>query len=117
MTVSGAPLVEGYVLFHPDEGQKISGSELPRAELGPGGRYELKSGELLGALPGKYRVVIISQDFAARANSSASSVHPEPRPRIERKFFAATTTPLRVTVSKDSKQSAYDFEVEPFSEK
>ena len=109
--VDGEPLTKGFVVYHPDDDREISGEELPRAELDKEGAYELRSGNRLGAPPGKYRVVIVAQDLSTRAPDARSAVHPEPQPLIDRRYFVLEQTPLRAEVKKEAAAGDYDFKV------
>ena len=109
--VDGEPLTRGFVVFHPDDDRPMAGADLPRGELDKNGVYELRSGEKIGAPPGKYRVVIVAQDLNTRAPDARSAVHPEPKPLIDRLYFDPEKTPLKAEVKQDAAQGDYDQKV------
>lgn len=106
--VDGEPLTQGFVVFHPDDDRSIAGADLPRGEVNKEGIYSLRSGDRVGAPPGKYRVVIVAQDMNSRAPDARSAVHPEPKPLINRLYFDAEKTPLRAEVTPKASPGEYD---------
>ena len=81
---------------------------MPRGEVNKEGIYSLRSGDRVGAPPGKYRVVIVAQDRNSRAPDARSAVHPEPKPLINRLYFDAEKTPLRAEVTPKASPGEYD---------
>jgi hypothetical protein len=67
----GKPLAGGTIVFVPDESRGGAGP-LARSEVGPDGRYRLRSGDRPGAVPGWHRITVA----AAGAPGAASRALP-----------------------------------------
>ncbi|HTK77536.1 MAG TPA: hypothetical protein VL371_19885 [Gemmataceae bacterium] len=91
VTYKGKPVPNGTVMFIPASGQHATG------EIRPDGSYALSSfrpGD--GAIPGKYKVVVVAmQDMAGRLPEDRN---PLPPPIVPNKYSSIATTDLTAEV-------------------
>lgn len=107
ITVEGAPLAKGNVVFVPDLKAGTKHMSYPGATIGPDGRYELANGDRPGAPAGTYRVVILA---------TANPVPERPKDWVPEwlmnvKYTDAASTDLVATVPNAGSDGAYDFDL------
>jgi hypothetical protein len=106
VTLNGAPLTSGGVLFQPDVEKGNHSQHVPVGSLDAEGRYELSSATNKGATPGWYKVAISAQEPIDPQNPYAPPKH-----LIHPKYTAASTSGLAVEVKSNAPAGSYDFEV------
>src|SRR5262245_46890302 len=103
VTFNGKAVPNGTITFLPQSGPSASG------ELAKDGTYTLttsRKGD--GAVPGKYKVIIVAmQDMGDRLPEARS---PLPPPIIPEKYSSVATTDLRATV--EDQENVLDFKLE-----
>jgi|SRR5579875_1294295 hypothetical protein len=77
----GQPLPGGTIVFTPDA-ERGGHGPLAIGEIGPDGRYSLRSGDKLGAVPGWHRITIAPPTLAAVPGQAV----PPPAVELPRKY-------------------------------
>jgi hypothetical protein len=103
VTVDEQPLRMGTILFTPDAAKGNLSKLEARGILTADGQYSLRTGELVGAPPGWYRVTIYAMD------SVDSTKLPEWL--ADEKYTKAETSGLAAEVVEKPAAGAYDFQV------
>jgi hypothetical protein len=109
VTLDGQPLQAGDVQFHPETSPDRS-QEMPIGHI-KDGKYELTTRGKKGAPPGKYKVVVLSNQFSGEAGPKASATKEVPRSLINTRYSTAATTPLSKEVVESPAPDAYDLKV------
>lgn len=105
VTYKGQPVPKGTITFQPDQGQASVG------EIQPDGAYRLSTfGEGDGAVPGHYRVYVISNTADPNLMPGSSPGWKPPKDLVPAKYGKAETSGLETTVSEDKKE--YNFELQ-----
>lgn len=107
VTLEGKPVPNGTVNFIPDVGGPSASGELK-----PDGTYELtteKPGD--GAMPGKYKVVVVAmEDQAGKLPEERS---PLPAAIVPTQYTSLATSPLTATVEKKDNQIDFQLSKKP----
>ena len=110
VTLDGQPLKAGDVQFHP-EGSQNPSQEMPIGHI-KDGKYELTTRGKKGAPPGKYKVVVLANQFSDEgAKRPAAATKEMPKSLINNKYSTAATTPLSKEVVASPAPDAYDLKL------
>jgi hypothetical protein len=119
VTVNGRPLSFGSVQFLADPGRGNPSMEVPLAAVRPDGGFALETGGKKGAPLGRWKVVVVADNFRAD-DPPPSPVWPRlpagyrpPRPLVHPRYLNAATTDLTVEVVEDPPEGAYDLTLKP----
>jgi len=111
VTVDGKPLPVGSVAFQPQAGAGDANQEVPVGKIVEG-KYELTTHGKKGAPPGKYKVVVVSNNFSGdNPPKPTGGTMPVPKSFINVKYSTAATTPLSLEVVANPAPNAYDLQV------
>jgi hypothetical protein len=105
VTVDGAPLASGLVIFYPDAARGNKSPVEPRGRTDRRGGYQLRAEGQAGITPGWYRVAVVPRQpdpSEVAASKSKTQV------RIDRRYERPDTSGLAVLVSRDSDAGSYD---------
>jgi hypothetical protein len=107
VTLDGQPLKAGDVQFHPDGSEK---QEMPIGHV-QDGKYELTTRGKKGAPAGRYKVVVLSNQFSGEGAPKATATKEVPRSFINIKYTTVGTTPLSKEVVANPAPDAYDLKL------
>lgn len=104
--LDGEPLPTGVIMLSPARtGPSAYG------EIGPDGRYELKTGSEKGLEPGEYVVTVAANEPGPDVPESETGAAPPIRPLMTpSKYADVGTSPLRITVKPGSQKLTIELE-------
>jgi hypothetical protein len=111
VTLDGKPLPVGDVTFQPAAGLGDANQEVPVGKIRDG-KYELSTRGKKGAPLGKYKVVVVSNNFSGdNSPRPRGGTNEPPKSFINLKYTSAATTPLSKEVVDKPAPDAYDLQV------
>jgi len=111
VTLDGQPLPVGSVTFQPEAGPGNANQEVPVGKI-VDGKYELTTHGKKGAPPGKYKVVVVSNNFSGdNPPKPTGGSMPVPKSFISLKYSTAAATPLSKEVVANPVPDAYDLKL------
>ncbi len=97
------PECSGKVWFHPDVSQGNKATQIPAGDIGPDGRYTLKTRGVPGAPPGWYKVMLT----ATRQTDPQKRLY-QRKSLIASRYGDAEKSGLRIQVVVNTNQGNYD---------
>jgi hypothetical protein len=102
----GVAVTHGTIVFTPDPTRGGNGP-LARAEIGPDGRYLLRTGERLGAAPGPYQVTVVAVALPPASGGAEDSLAP-PRLLLPARYRDPELSGLSCQIE-HGKDNSFDF--------
>ena len=102
VTYNGKPLTHGKVILVP---QKETKGPMGSGDIGPDGKYTIKTAKRVGAIVGNHKVTVMCRRKPTEAEKAALQITPL---LIPKQYASTDTTPLELTVPEGGR----DFNIE-----
>ncbi|HYH64437.1 MAG TPA: hypothetical protein VD866_07040 [Urbifossiella sp.] len=108
VTVDGAPLAGGLVIFYPDASRGNESPVEPRGRTNRRGEYQLRAEGQAGIAPGWYRVAVVPRQPDPGEPAASKS---KTQVGFDRRYERPNTSGLAVLVSRDAEGGSYDLRI------
>ncbi|QEG33412.1 hypothetical protein [Bythopirellula goksoeyrii] len=110
VTVDGKPMVAGTVALRSDGAPGVQSPYIATGKV-TNGKYEIFTGQRIGASLGFYKVLVTSTNYSGNPEPPTGGTIPMPKSLIDPKYGQLGQTPLSFEVVADPEAGAYDLEV------